>query len=142
MFSVHGDWRILVKDNYVLQWFSGCWNEEAAIKYAREFRDKTEHLKGTQWAIISFFDDWNLGVPEMESHLIEHCQRFKDNGCIKDCHIYTPAVLKSMQLESIVPQSEGNYERRVFVEAADAITWMKTCGFSVETNDFIDSLPK
>lgn len=53
MFAVHGDWRILVKDNYVLQWFSGCWNEEAAIQYSKEFQDKTEHLKGTHWAIVS-----------------------------------------------------------------------------------------
>ena len=118
MFAVHGNWQILVKDNYVLQWFSGCWNEEAAIQYSQEFQDKTQHLKGTQWAIISFFDNWELGVPEIESHLIEHCQRFKDNGCIKDCHIYSPSALKSMQLENIVPQSEGTYERRVFAQSA------------------------
>ena len=141
MFSVHGDWRILVKDNYVLQWFSGCWNEEAAIKYSQEFLDKTKHLNGTQWAIFSFFDDFELGVPEMESHLIEHCQRFQDNGCIKDCHIYTPSAWKSMQLENIVPQSEGAYERRVFVERVEAISWMKTCGFSINTSEFLSSLP-
>jgi len=28
MFAVHGYWRILVKDNYVLPWFSACWNEK------------------------------------------------------------------------------------------------------------------
>ncbi len=60
----------------------------------------------------------------MESHLIEHCQQFKNNGCIKDCHIYSPSAWKSMQLENIVPQSEGNYERRVFVEESEAIAWM------------------
>jgi hypothetical protein len=141
MFSVHGDWLIVVKDNYVLQWFSGCWNEEAAIQYSQEFLEKTEHLNKTQWAIFSFFDEWELGVPEIESHIIEHCQRFKDNGCIKDCHIYTPSVWKSMQLENIVPQSEGTYERRVFVERSEAISWMKTCGFSIEINAFIMSLP-
>tara|TARA_R110000737_G_scaffold89824_1_gene122281 strand:- start:8339 stop:8782 length:444 start_codon:yes stop_codon:yes gene_type:complete len=142
MFAVHGDWQILVKDNYVLQWFSGCWNEEAAIQYSQEFQDKTQGLKGTQWAIVSFFDDWELGVPEMESHLIEHCQRFKDNGCIKDCHIYSPSVFKSMQLENIVPQSEGTYERRVFVEVADAILWMASCHFTIETSEFLNALPK
>ena len=58
MFAVHGDWRILVQNNYVLQWFSGCWNEEAAIQYSQEFREKTEHLNGTHWAIFSYFDEW------------------------------------------------------------------------------------
>ena len=55
MFAVHGDWRILVQNNYVLQWLCGCWNEEAAIQYSQEFREKTELLNGTHWAIFSFF---------------------------------------------------------------------------------------
>lgn len=142
MFSVHGDWRILVKDNYVLQWFSGCWNEEAAIQYSQEFHDKTANLNGTQWAIVSFFDEWELGVPEMESHLIKHCQQFKANGCIKDCHIYKPSEWKRMQLENIVPQSEGNYERRVFVEVEEAVAWMKSCHFMIEPEGFLKGLPK
>ena len=47
-----------------------------------------------------------------------------------------------MQLENIVPQSEGNYERRVFVEESEAIAWMKSCGFSIVTNDFLKNLPR
>jgi hypothetical protein len=141
MFSVHGDWRILVIDNYVLQWFSGTWNEEAAIQYSQQFKEKTAHLNGSQWAIFSLFDEWELGVPEMESHLIAHCQAFKDNGCVKDCHIYTPSVWKKMLLENIVPQSEGKYERRVFSNADDALHWMNICGFSIELEPFLQSLP-
>jgi len=138
MFAVHGHWRILVKDNYVLQWFSGCWNEEAALQYKKEFRQKTAHLTGTQWAIFSVFDDWELGVPEIEPHLHEHCERFIANGCIKDCHVYAPAALKSMQLENIVPESKNNYERRVFANGSDAIIWMKSCGFNIDTSNFLD----
>lgn len=141
MFPVHGDWKILVRDNYVLQWFRGCWNEEAAIQYSKEFQDKTAHLKGTQWAICSFFNEWELGVPGIEPHIIEHCQRFKDNGCIRDCHIYTPEASKRMQLEKIVPQSEGNYERRVFDDVDEAITWMKSCNFTIESREFVANLP-
>lgn len=137
MYYVHGEWKILVKEGYVLQWFSGCWNEEAAIKYCREFREKTAHLKGTQWAMVSFFDDWELGVPEIEPHIIEHCALFKDNGCIKDCHVYAATAVKSMQLENIVPHTDGNYERRVFDELKDAITWMKQCNFNIELMDFL-----
>lgn len=137
MFLAHGDWKILVKDNYVLQWFSGCWNEEAAIQYCREFSEKTEQLKGTQWAIFSFFDDWELGVPEIEPHVIEHCRLFKENGCIKDCHVYTRTAAKSMQLEKMIPQTEGNYERRVFGETSAAVAWMKSCHFAVVVDDFL-----
>jgi hypothetical protein len=140
MFLVHGGWEILVKDNYVLQWFSGCWNEEAAIKYCREFQEKTAPLKGTQWAIMSFFDDWELGVPEIEPHVIEHCRLFKENGCIKDSHVYTITAAKNMQLEGMVPHTEGNYERRVFSDVTDAIAWMKTCDFNIEAKDFITNI--
>jgi hypothetical protein len=141
MFSVHGDWKILVKDNYVLQWFSGCWNEEAAVQYSQEFKEKTAMLVGTQWAIISFFDEWDLGVPEIEPHIVEHCRLFKANGCIKDCHIYTPAAAKSMQLENMIPQSEGDYERQVFIGAEEAVAWMRGFNFKVEINDFLQCLP-
>ena len=47
-----------------------------------------------------------------------------------------------MQLENIVPQSEGNYERQVFSNEADAIAWMKSCNFTIDTRDFLNSLPK
>lgn len=141
MFAVHGDWKVLVKDNYVLQWFSGCWNEEAAIQYCQEFSEKTSQLKGKQWAILSFFEEWELGVPEIEAHIVEHCQLFKKNGCIRDCHIYTPAAAKSMQLEGMVPQSEGDYQRQVFVGTADAVAWLQTSNFTVEVNEFLSSLP-
>jgi hypothetical protein len=140
MFSVHGGWEILVKGNYVLQWFSGCWNEEAAIQYCREFKEKTTHLKGTQWAIISFFDDWELGVPEIEPHVVEHCRLFKENGCIKDSHVYTITAAKNMQLENITPHTEGNYERRVFSDVTDAIAWMKECSFNIEADDFLANI--
>ncbi len=142
LLSVHGDWRILVKENYVIQWFSGCWNEEAAIQYCQELKKKTEHLSETQWAIISFFDDWELGVPEIESHVIEHCQLFKKNGCIKDCHVYAPAAVKSMQLENIVPQSDGDYERQVFIDTENAVSWLTENHFKVDVTEFLNHLPK
>lgn len=138
MFEIHGDWKIVVKGNYVLQWFSGCWNEEAAIQYSEDFLNKTGHLRGTSWAIVSFFDEWELGVPEIEPHLVAHCQRFISNGCTKDCHIYTPAAAKSMQLENIVPHTNGGYERRVFTNADDAIAWMKVCQFNINIDGFIE----
>jgi len=140
MFPVHGDWKILVTQNYVLQWFSGCWNEEAAIQYTQEYKEKTQHLKGSKWAMLSIFEDWELGVPEIEPHIVEHCQRFKDIGCIKDCHVYTPSAAKEMQLESLIPHTEGHYERQVFTNIDDALAWLKQCEFSIDIKPFLQSL--
>jgi len=45
-------------------------------------------LVGSDWAMISIFEQWELGAPEIEQHVVEHCRWFKEQGCIKDCHVY------------------------------------------------------
>ncbi|MEI6894214.1 MAG: hypothetical protein V5789_06205 [Colwellia sp.] len=134
MFFAHGDWKIIVKNNCVLQWFSGYWNEEAAIQYSQEFSEQTQHLKGEPWAIISFLDDWILAVPEVELHGIDHSRQLKDDGCIKHCHVYAPSALKGIQLERMVLPTEGDYERRVFDEISSAISWLESCGFLIDVD--------
>ncbi|MBL4911321.1 MAG: hypothetical protein JKX78_15090 [Alteromonadaceae bacterium] len=143
MFSIHGEWKIAVNNNILLQWFGGSWNEEAIIAYVKEFREKATPLslnKSTQgkWAILSIFEDWELGVPAIEHHVEEHCQWFKDNGCIKDCHVYTPNATKTMQLEKMIPHTDGNYERCVFSQLSDAKAWLAQNGFVLGETTFFD----
>jgi len=140
MFPVHGQWKIVVSNHHVIQWFSGCWNEETAIQHTKEYRDKTTHLIGKKWAMLSIFEDWELAVPEIEAHIIEHCQRFKDIGCVKDCHVYTPSATKEMQLEQLTPHSEGNYERQVFTHIDDAIAWLKIYHFDIEIDELLKNI--
>jgi hypothetical protein len=45
MFDIHGDWRIEVHGDIIVQWFSGCWNEEAIIAYVKDFQAKATPLK-------------------------------------------------------------------------------------------------
>ncbi|NQZ88668.1 MAG: hypothetical protein HRT54_13935 [Colwellia sp.] len=135
MFDIHGDWRIEVYGDVIVQWFSGCWNEEAIIAYVTEFQTKATPLKGKKWAIISSFEDWELGVPEIDKHIAEHCEWFKINGCIKDCHIYTPNAVKEMQLERLIPHTDAFYERQVFTNNEAATTWLASCGFYIDTQN-------
>ncbi|AOW77282.1 hypothetical protein A3Q34_10695 [Colwellia sp. PAMC 20917] len=132
MFSIHGEWKIEVCGNVVVQWFSGTWNEEAIIAYVKEFRAKTSPLKGSPWAIVSSFEDWEFGVPAIDKHIEEHCQWFKNNGCSKDCHIYTESAAKEMQLERLIPHTDASYERQVFTNAEDASTWLASHGFLID----------
>ncbi len=140
MLAIHGRWKIKVADNVLMQWFADSWNEEAIIAYVKEFRVAAKPLIGREWAIISVFEQWQLGVPEIEQHVIEHCQWFKQNGCIKDCHVYSPNSLKALQLENMVPHSEPGYERRVFGDLDDAVTWLGTQGFLLTQADFLSKL--
>jgi len=141
MFTIHGEWKIEVNNSVVLQWFGGSWNEEAIIAYVKEFRQKTAPLSQNkanngQWAILSIFEDWELGVPEIEQHVVEHCQWFRDHGCIKDCHVYTPSAAKEMQLEKMIPHTDGNYERRVFTSINDAKNWLARNNFILGKSNF------
>jgi len=141
MFSIHGEWKIEVSNNVLLQYFSGSWNEEAVIAYVKEFREKATPLSLNQpnngkWAILSIFEDWELGVPAIESHIIEHCQWFKDNGCVKDCHVYSKNAIKEMLLEKLIPHTDGAYERRVFTTINDAKNWLGQYNYTVGDTDF------
>jgi len=145
MFSVHGEWKIEVSNNVLLQYFSGSWNEEAIIKYVKEFRKQATPLSlnknnNGKWAILSIFEAWELAVPEVEQHVIEHCQWFKDNGCVKDCHVYSPSAVKEMQLERLIPQTDGNYERCVFTSINEAKAWLAKYHYIIGTTSFFEGL--
>jgi hypothetical protein len=140
MFNIHGEWKLEVNNKVLIQWFSGSWNEEAIVAYVKDFRKTAAPLVGSDWAILSVFDVWELGVPEIEPHVVEHCQWFKDNGCIKDCNVYLPSEIKKMQLESMLPQTEGNYERLVFNGINKAINWLESCKFPLTSSNLLEAL--
>jgi hypothetical protein len=135
--NIHGQWTLEVNNKVLLQWFEGSWNEEATLAYIEDFKKTVQPLISGEWAILSIFDAWELGVPDIEPHVIKHCQWFKDHGCIKDCHVYSANAVKRMQLEKIIPHSEGNYERLVFSDISEASNWLKECGFELHESDFL-----
>ena len=137
MHAIHGRWKIEVNNNVLMQWFADSWNEEAIIEYIKEFRERAKPLIGKQWAIISIFDDWELGVPAIEGHVKTHCEWFIKQGCIKDCHVYSNDAAKRMQLEKMIPLKEPNYERRVFTHIDDAVTWLASEHFVLSDNSFL-----
>lgn len=140
MLSIHGRWKIKVSDNILMQWFADSWNEEAVIAYIEEFRAAALPLIGQKWAIISVFEQWELGVPEIEPHVIAHCDWFKRNGCIKDCHVYSASKFKELQLENMIPHSEYGYERCVFPQLDEAISWLGKNGFVLSDAEFLYQL--
>jgi len=140
MLAIHGRWKIKVVGNVVMQWFADSWNEEAIVAYIKEFRAAVVPLINSQWAIISVFEQWELGVPEIEQHVIEHCNWFKQHGCIKDCHVYSPHSLKKMQLEKMIAHSEQGYERCVFDNLNDAFAWLNREGFELTQTELLYEL--
>lgn len=142
MLEIHGRWKIKVTDKVLMQWFADSWNEEAIIAYIKEFKAAAAPLMGSDWAIISIFEQWELGVPEIEQHVVEHCEWFKAQGCIKDCHVYRPSAVKEMQLEKMIPHTQLGYERAVFDNLNDAINWLDAEGFSLNYDQFLYDIIK
>jgi hypothetical protein len=141
-FRSHGSWQISINNNVAIQVFYGSWNEEAVINYVKDFRQTVAPLIGSDWAILSVFEDWELGVPEIEHHVEEHCRWFIEHGCRKDCHVYSPSYAKQMQLDKMVPFVDEQYERRVFANFNDARQWLQKCQFELTDSTFIQLLQK
>lgn len=140
MFKVHGDWKIKVCGHVVVPCFSDGWNEEAIIAYIKDFRTKATPLIGKEQAILSIFEDWELGVPEITKHVEEHCRWFRINGCIKDCHVCTTNATKEMHLERLIPYIDAFYERQVFTKSQMAVKWLASCGFVIESSNIISNI--
>ncbi|MGJ8679030.1 hypothetical protein [Paraglaciecola sp.] len=109
------------------------WNEEGMLAYIREFRKTVKPLIGGKWAILSIFEEWELGHPDMDKHVIKHCEWFIKNGCVRDCHIYSSGVLKSVQLEKTAPIQKGDYLRQVFPDMPEALAWLEAEGFPIDS---------
>ncbi|NRA54784.1 MAG: hypothetical protein HRU23_11620 [Gammaproteobacteria bacterium] len=139
-YKIHGNWQLSVNNKVLIQVFSGSWNEEAAIAYIEEFKVITQPLLDSPWAILSLFDQWQLGTQDINPHIKAHCRWFIDHGCVRDCHVYAPNILKKMVLESLVPYQEKDYERQVFSSINDAISWLAPQGFPLEPSDFLHQL--
>ncbi len=137
---VHGSWSLSVNNNILLQTFSGAWNKEAAIAYIKDFRETTQPLIHSPWAILSVFEDWELCTPDLNPLIIEHCQWFIEHGCSKDCHVYSPDGLKQLVLDQIIPYEEPGYERRVFSNMDDAISWLATQQFPLANTAYLREL--
>jgi hypothetical protein len=137
MLPIDGRWEINVDNNVVMLWFADSWNEEATISFIKEFKTKTQPLIHKQWAIISVFEQWQLGIPAIEKHVIKLSDWFIANGCVKDCHVYSPNFFKRMQLERMIPEIKDTYERRVFADAEHGIEWLAKEGFEISNPQFI-----
>ncbi|TWX69985.1 hypothetical protein [Colwellia sp. C1TZA3] len=140
MLQIHGRWKIKVTDKVLMQWFADSWNEEAIIAYVKEFKIAAAPLIGSDWAIISIFEQWELGTPEIEQHVTELCQWFKEQGCIKDCHVYQPSSVKEMQLEKMIPNTGMGYDRCVFDHLNEAMLWLDAEGFTLNQPQFLHEI--
>lgn len=125
----HGEFELSVAGNILTARLIGGWNKEAALAFDRQFRLAAEPLLSDDWGHLVFLDDWSLGVPEMIPIIENLVQWCVAHGLKRAAHVYSPSMLKQMQANDMVVQQQGEFQRRSFAEADQAITWLNEAGF-------------
>lgn len=132
--KIHGRWDISVNNLTLIMNISDSWNEEAAIKFSKELKEKAMPLTNGKWSIISIMDKWELATPDCQKHIIELSQWLVDHGCVRECHVFEGSALKQMIIENYKAENfdQNALIRRSFIDVKDAVSWLNSSGFTVE----------
>ncbi|MCD8520769.1 MAG: hypothetical protein LRY66_01940 [Saccharospirillaceae bacterium] len=128
----HGEFVITTNGNILVARLSGSWNEEAARAYDKALREHVAELPPS-WGHMVLLDEWQLGVPEIGpiiETLVHWCIA---QGLRRAAHVYSPSLLKKLQLEDMVTESAQGFYRRAFADAESALGWLNAEGFELAT---------
>lgn len=120
----------------ILAVVNGSWDRRTAEEYSAAFKQLATPLAGADWAHIVYLDQWELGVPAIEpviQELVQWCIQHKLRCAAQ---IYCPHMVKKYQLERMIIDHTGVFEKRVYPTQHEAFQWLAAEGFDIETQDF------
>lgn len=129
-FSEHGHFSIDVSGRVLCAHLSGSWNSQTAERFSDEFKYKAQALIGEPWGHLVLLDDWDLGVPEMTpiiERLVNWCI---EQNLVRAAQVFSPSMIKKYQLDAMVVEKIGDFERRNFTDQSSAIAWLEAEGLS------------
>lgn len=129
---LHGDFELVVQGSVLVAKLTGSWNEEAALAFEKAFKEAATPLSQGNWAHLVYLDDWDLGVPEIMpivERLVAWCIA---NGLKRSAQVYCQSMLKKYQLDMMVVDQQGDFERRVFDNCDTAKDWLRAEGYSFD----------
>ena len=133
--KAHGHFDIWVDNDVVLARIKGQWNEEMALIYADHFKKVCSPLLTHNWAHIVYLDDWELGTPELEPIVIDLVTWLIERNLKRTAQVYSPNMLKKFQMDRMVKETFGDFERQVFSKEVDAFTWLQQEGYAVNRQE-------
>lgn len=128
----HGEFEITVQGPVLIARLTGSWNQEAAQAFEKAFVQAADALTTGEWAHLVYLDDWDLGVPEMMpviERLVGWCV---SHGLKRSAQFYCPSMLKKYQLDLMVIDRQGDFERRVFDDEEAAKQWLRSEGYPLD----------
>ncbi len=129
----HGEFVLTTNGNVLIARLSGSWNEEAARAYAAAFREQANALGEARWGHLVLLDEWQLGVPEIAPVIEELVHWCIGNGLIRAAQVYSPSLLKRLQLDDMISDHQDDYQRRAFATLPEALVWLEEGGFRPAT---------
>lgn len=129
--DAHGHYDLWLDNHVVLARIKGQWNDIMARQYAESFKEIVQPLIQESWAHIVYLDDWDLGTPEVEPIITELVEWVIRHGLKRTAQVYSPSMLKKFQMDRMVKETIGEFERHVFPKEAPAFEWLYNQGYPV-----------
>lgn len=133
----HGHFDMWIDNQVLLARLKGQWNEEMATVYSDTMKELATSFNGEKWAHIVYLDDWELGTPEFEPIINELVTWVIEHGLIRTAQVYSPNMLKKFQMDRMVKEKVGDFERRIYPEELPAFSWLAEEGFPVQNEILI-----
>ena len=125
----HGEFELSIQGNVIVADIHGSWNAQAAKAFDIEFRQLVQQLSQKSWAHLAYLDNWELGTSEMVAVIEELGVWCIEQGMKRAAHVYQPSHFKSLLLDDMVVEQQGEFQRRSFAEADQAIAWLAADGY-------------
>lgn len=129
--NAHGHFDLWVDNNVILARAKGQWNEEMAQVFSSEFKRISQPLILQNWAHIVYLDDWELGTPDLEPIIIDLVTWLIEHNLKRTAQVYSPNMLKTFQMDRMVKETLGEFERRIFPTEEEAFAWLQQEDYSV-----------
>ena len=128
----HGHFDMWIDHQVLLAHLKGQWNLETRLAYSHKMQELGALFQGQPWAHIVYLDDWELCTPDLEPVINELVAWVIDHGLIRTAQIYSPSMIKQSQIDRMVKEKHGDFERQVFSNEQDGFSWLAEQGFTVE----------
>jgi hypothetical protein len=130
--SKHGDFDIEVSGNVVCATLSGSWNSQTAEEFSRQLIIQASPLKGGSWGHLVLLEGWDLGVPEIVPVIEELVTWCIEHGLTRAAQVYSSSMIKQYQLNEMVVEKFGEFQRNSFENQHEAESWLAASGFHLD----------
>lgn len=132
----HGRFEVWSDSTVVYAALYGSTNVELITHFGNELKRVALEQMPENWGHVVWLEDWELGTPETEPIIQDLTKWCIEHGLIRAAQVFSPSTIKRYQLDKMVTAQEGPFTRRQFRTTAEAASWMRREGFTLDKLDY------